>query len=84
MFLGCFITLTSIQDMEVQIRWVSTALNMVLSTVLSRGSFSLRANKFFITGGHKDLGLSFCAIRGYYYSVRPGLGQVLLNCKHHL
>jgi eukaryotic translation initiation factor 2C len=60
---------------------VERALNMVISTALSGGSFSLKANKFFITGGHNNLSPSLCAIRGYYYSIRPGMGKVLLNCK---
>jgi eukaryotic translation initiation factor 2C len=54
---------------------------MVVSTALSKGSISLKANRFFMTGGHNDLSLSLCAIRGYYYSIRPGMGQILLNRK---
>lgn len=55
------------------------ALNMVISKALSRDSFSLQANKFFVAGGHAPLGRSLCTMRGYFYSVRPGMGQMLLN-----
>jgi hypothetical protein len=56
---------------------------MIVSSVLDRSCFSLKENKFFLTGGHTALGLSLCAIRGYYYSIRPGMGQILLNRKMH-
>ncbi|KAH9866106.1 hypothetical protein J1614_008670 [Plenodomus biglobosus] len=44
-----------------------------------RDSFSLKANKIFVTSGHSPLGQSLCAMRGYFYSIRPGMGQILLN-----
>jgi hypothetical protein len=56
---------------------------MIVSTVLSKGPVSLRANKFFMTSGHNNLSPLLCAIGGYYYSIRPGMGQVLLNRKYH-
>ncbi|KAF1849347.1 Piwi-domain-containing protein [Cucurbitaria berberidis CBS 394.84] len=58
---------------------VNEALNMVISKALSRDSFSLKANKFFVTGGHTRLGDSLCTMRGYFYSIKPGMGQILLN-----
>jgi eukaryotic translation initiation factor 2C len=64
-----------------QVRLVTTALNMVVSSALGTGTFSPKANKFFIIGGHTSLGPSLCAIRGYYYAIRPGMGQILLNRK---
>ncbi|KAF1918354.1 ribonuclease H-like domain-containing protein [Ampelomyces quisqualis] len=67
------------KEVEMQIKLVSNALNMIVSTVLGKGSFSLKANKFFVTGGHNDLGPSLCAIRGYYYSILPAMGQILLR-----
>jgi eukaryotic translation initiation factor 2C len=48
---------------------------MVFSAALSKGSYSLEANKFFITGGHESLSPSLCAIRGYYYSVRASIAR---------
>lgn len=64
-----------------QIKLVNAALNMVVSTALGEDTFSPKANKFFIAGGHTNLGSSLCAIRGYYYSIRPGMGKILLNCR---
>lgn len=55
------------------------ALNIVLSKGLSQDSLSLKANKFFIAGGHVHLSESLCAIRGYFYSIRPAMGHILLN-----
>lgn len=52
---------------------------MVISKALGNGSFSLKANKFFITGGHSALGGSLCTMRGYFYSIKPAMGQILLN-----
>jgi eukaryotic translation initiation factor 2C len=69
------------QVVEIEIKEVINALNTVVSSVLGKGCFSLRANKFFLAGGHNDLGPSLCAIRGYFYSIVPGTGQVLLRCK---
>jgi eukaryotic translation initiation factor 2C len=63
--------------------WVNKVLNMLVSSVLNESCFSSTDNMFFLTGGHTPLGPSLCAIRGYSYSVRPGMGEVLLNCKLH-
>ncbi|EAT81940.2 hypothetical protein SNOG_10546 [Parastagonospora nodorum SN15] len=52
-------TLNSAQEVEEEVKRVSGVLNMVVSTSLSRGSFSLKANKFFVTGGHNNLSPSF-------------------------
>lgn len=69
------------KDVEAQVRVVNVALNMVVSNAVGWGTFSPRPNKFFVTGGHTSLGISLCAIRGYFYAIRPGMGQVLLNRK---
>ncbi|KAH7068121.1 ribonuclease H-like domain-containing protein [Paraphoma chrysanthemicola] len=69
------------KDIEIKVRWVEIALNMIVSTALGQGSFSLKANKFFVTGGHARLSPSLCAVRGYFYSVKPGQGQILLNLR---
>ncbi|KAH4122881.1 hypothetical protein HBH47_082000 [Parastagonospora nodorum] len=66
-------------EVEEEVKRVSGVLNMVVSTSLSRGSFSLKANKFFVTGGHNNLSPSLCTIRGYYYSIRPAMGQIVLE-----
>lgn len=52
---------------------------MIISKALGQNSLSLKANKFFVTGGHTPLSDSLCAMRGYFYSIKPTLGQVLLN-----
>ncbi|KAH7385933.1 Piwi domain-containing protein [Pyrenochaeta sp. MPI-SDFR-AT-0127] len=62
-----------------EIKLANKVLNMVISKSLSRDTFSLKANKFFITGGYKSLGASLCTMRGYFYSIKPGMGQILLN-----
>ncbi|CAO2651958.1 Nn.00g002410.m01.CDS01 [Neocucurbitaria sp. VM-36] len=62
-----------------EIKMINKALNMVIAKALSRDCFSLKANKFFLTGGHTSLSDSFCTMRGYSYSIRPGMGQILLN-----
>ncbi|KAH7092068.1 Piwi domain-containing protein [Paraphoma chrysanthemicola] len=67
------------KNIEIKVRWVEKALNMIISTALGQGSISLKANKFFVTGGHASLSPSLCAVRGYFYSVKPGQGQILLN-----
>jgi eukaryotic translation initiation factor 2C len=56
---------------------------MLVSSVLDESCFFSTDNKFFLAGGHTPLGQSLCAIRGYSYSVRPGMGEILLNCKPH-
>jgi eukaryotic translation initiation factor 2C len=67
------------READIRMKWACTVMNMVVSTALSKGSLSLRANKFFVTGGHNNLGISFCTMRAYFYSVKPAMGHVLLN-----
>ncbi|KAF2851686.1 Piwi-domain-containing protein [Plenodomus tracheiphilus IPT5] len=62
------------------LKGIESALNLVISKAMDpRDSFSLKANKFFVTSGYSDLGQSLCTMRGYFYSVRPGMGQILLT-----
>ncbi|OAL44588.1 Piwi-domain-containing protein [Pyrenochaeta sp. DS3sAY3a] len=59
---------------------ICKALNLVMSKdIPSRPGLSPKANKFFIARGHEYLTPSLCAIRGYFYSIRPGMGNILLN-----
>ncbi|KAH7380394.1 Piwi domain-containing protein [Phaeosphaeria sp. MPI-PUGE-AT-0046c] len=67
------------KNIEARIKLINAALNMVVSTALVGGTFSSQANKYFINGGQTSLGSSLYAIRGYYYSIRPGMSQILLN-----
>lgn len=57
------------------------ALNILVSKAISNQAIELKANKFFIKTAHSNLGRdgSLCAIRGYFYTVKPGMGQLLLN-----
>jgi eukaryotic translation initiation factor 2C len=59
---------------------VLNALNIVVSKCLGGGALRLGANKFFIEAGNTPLGNSpLTAIRGYFYSIQPGMGEILLN-----
>jgi eukaryotic translation initiation factor 2C len=59
---------------------VLNALNIVISKCLGDGVVRLGANKFFIEAGNTPLGISpLTAIRGYFYSIQPGMGDILLN-----
>jgi hypothetical protein len=59
---------------------VINALNIVVSKCFGNGVFRLGANKFFVEAGSHPLGRSpLVTIRGYFYSIRPGMGHILLN-----
>ena len=59
---------------------VINALNIVISKCFEGGVFRLGANKFFIEAGNVPLvGSPLSTIRGYFYSIRPGMGHILLN-----
>lgn len=59
---------------------VISALNIVVSKCFGGGVFRLGANKFFVEAGNHPLGDSpLCTIRGYFYSIRPGMEHILLN-----
>lgn len=64
---------------------IATALNTVISKSLTDDVFQLSANKFFLKSGyaplttHNGIGRALCTIRGYFYTIKPGMGKVLLN-----
>jgi eukaryotic translation initiation factor 2C len=61
---------------------VINALNIIISTALSDESILIKANKMFRMGGYEPLGSptgSLCTIRGYFYTIKAGMGQMLLN-----
>lgn len=67
------------QETRKAIILVNHALDLVLSKALEHGgSLTLKGNKFFVTGGHAPLGASLCTMRGYHFSIRPGMCQILL------
>lgn len=58
---------------------VVNALNIVISKYFDGNVIKLGSNKFFVEHGYKNLGSSLYAIRGYFYTIKPGLGRILLN-----
>lgn len=60
---------------------VIKAINLFISKAIDAQSISPYSNKFFIVSGHSRLGESesLCTIRGYFYTSKPGMGQILLN-----
>ncbi|KAF2798180.1 Piwi-domain-containing protein [Melanomma pulvis-pyrius CBS 109.77] len=64
---------------------IANALNTIISKSLRDDVFQLSANKFFLKSGYAPLttqkgeGRALCTIRGYFYTIKPGMGKVLLN-----
>ncbi|KAF1951180.1 Piwi-domain-containing protein [Byssothecium circinans] len=62
---------------------IINAFNILISKAVSRDSVSLKSNKLFVMGGHKPLGqssnASLCTMRGYFYTIKAGMGHILLN-----
>jgi len=54
-------------------------LNIAISKSLTNGVVQLSSNKFFVKAGYERLSKSLCTMRGYYYTLKPGMGKVLLN-----
>lgn len=82
------VTLLQYANAEVKPKKVETSeigpaintLNILISRVVTSQAILLRANKFFVKSGHQRLGSgSLCTIRGYFYTTKPGMGQLLLN-----
>jgi hypothetical protein len=56
------------------------ALNIVIAKCFGGNIVRTSPNKFFIEAGWQRLSNSpLCTIRGYYFSARPGMGNILLN-----
>jgi eukaryotic translation initiation factor 2C len=59
------------------------AFNIIISKAIGKDSMLLKSNKMFVTSGHKTLGpsqtSSLCTMRGYFYTIKAGMGHVLLN-----
>ncbi|KAH3913322.1 hypothetical protein HBH56_101590 [Parastagonospora nodorum] len=72
-------------DAEFAFSPIVDALNIAVSSSLSRDDVILQsASKFFVKNGYKPLAggknlKSLCTIRGYYYTIKPGMQKVLLN-----
>jgi eukaryotic translation initiation factor 2C len=55
------------------------ALNLAVTKSLTDKVFQQSTNKFFVKCGSVNLGRTLCTIRGYYYTIKPGMQKVLLN-----
>lgn len=63
---------------------IVNALNIAVTKSLTANVFQQSSNKFFVKCGSERLGgnanlQSLCTIRGYYYTIKPGMQKVLLN-----
>ncbi|KAF2710115.1 Piwi-domain-containing protein [Pleomassaria siparia CBS 279.74] len=58
---------------------VVNALNVVVAKNMTNDVFQLGANKFFVKSGYESLSKSLCTMRGYFYTIRPGMGTMLLS-----
>jgi eukaryotic translation initiation factor 2C len=60
---------------------IARCLNLVISKSFSPEVHKLSANKFFVKKARVLLDVSNCLelIRGYFYSVKPGMGNIILN-----
>lgn len=58
---------------------VIEALNIVLAKRLGRNVERMGNDKFFVRTSHRDLGQSLMTLRGYSFTVRPGMGEILLQ-----
>lgn len=58
-------------------------MNIIISNNLAEDVVQLQSNKFFVKSGYAPLGststAALCTIRGYFYTVKPGMGKLLLN-----
>lgn len=55
------------------------ALNIAVSKSFTNDVVHLTSNKFFLKKGHAHLSQSLCTMRGYFYTIRPGMEKILLN-----
>ncbi|KAI1516201.1 hypothetical protein A1F97_06134 [Pyrenophora tritici-repentis] len=64
---------------------IATCLNLVISKSFNNQVRKLSANKFFVKSARVPLGTgseasdSLEIIRGYFYNVKPGMGNIILN-----
>jgi hypothetical protein len=60
---------------------IARCLNLVISKSFSPEVHKLSANKFFVKKARVPLATSNCLeiVRGYFYSVKPGMGNIILN-----
>lgn len=60
---------------------IATCLNLVISKSFGNNVHKLSANKFFVKSARARLSTSKSLeiIRGYFYNVKPGMGNIILN-----
>lgn len=64
---------------------IVNALNIIMTSNLTADVFQQSTNKFFVKSGYKPLTggsanlKTLCTMRGYYYTIKPGMQMVLLN-----
>jgi eukaryotic translation initiation factor 2C len=60
---------------------VQRCLDILISNSYDNGVFKLSGNKFFVRNARDTLGSAKLleTIRGYYYTVKPGMGNLLMN-----
>lgn len=51
----------------------------LLAQYTKAGIAQVSANKFFLGSEYHSLATSLCAVRGLYYTAKPGVGKLLLN-----
>jgi eukaryotic translation initiation factor 2C len=71
-------------DPDFNLHPIVDALNIAVTASLSDNIFQQSANKFFVKCGHQRLTgnanlKSLCTIRGYYYTIKPTMQDILLN-----
>lgn len=71
-------------DPEFNFNPIISALNLAIANSMTSNVFQQSSNKFFVKGGYVDLPgkrslKSLCAIRGYYFTIKPGMQKIFLN-----
>lgn len=60
---------------------ISKSLNILVSRSLDTEVYKQSANKFFVKTARNRLGssISLETVRGYFYNVKPGMGNIIIN-----
>ncbi|EMD90548.1 hypothetical protein COCC4DRAFT_127590 [Bipolaris maydis ATCC 48331] len=71
-------------DPEFNFNPIISALNLAIAKSMTSDVFQQSSNKFFVKGGYEALLgkrslKSLCAIRGYYFTIKPGMQKIFLN-----
>ncbi|KAF2160003.1 hypothetical protein M409DRAFT_60403 [Zasmidium cellare ATCC 36951] len=69
-------------DMEYSDHGATDALNIVLSKAVTDGNrdtFQVGTNRFYFRAGWHDIDDGLIAVRGYFSSIKPSMGNILLN-----